>query len=66
MLTLLIALASIQPIRAHELLEESSFDTRPQAEAAAQYLGCEGVRQINDRWKPCDRPLTNQHPHQTR
>lgn len=64
MLTLMTCLVSIQPLKAHELLEESTFDTRSQAEAAAQYLGCKGVRQIEYRWKPCDRPFPSNHPDQ--
>jgi len=54
-------LLPFQPLKAHFLLEESTFDTRAQAQTAAKYLNCKGVRKIEDRWKPCDRPFAPFH-----
>jgi hypothetical protein len=60
-IALVSCLLPFQPLKAHFLLEESTFDTRVQAQTAAKYLNCKGVRKIEDRWKPCDRPLPPSH-----
>jgi len=60
-LALAMLMLPLQPLKAHVLLEESTFDTRAQALAAAKYLNCKGVRKIDDRWKPCDRPFPPSH-----
>jgi hypothetical protein len=60
-MVLVLFLLPFQPLKAHSLLEESTFDTRAQAQTAAKYLKCKGVRKIEDRWKPCDRPFPASH-----
>ena len=60
-IALVSCLLPFQPLKAHFLLEESTFDTRVQAQTAAKYLNCKGVRKIEDRWKPCDRPFPPSH-----
>lgn len=60
-LILIPILLPTPPLKAHILLEESTFDTRSQALAAAKYLNCKGVRKIDTRWKPCDRPFPQAH-----